>query len=54
MQPDCSPAVQLLEKGMVRMVPLITHHFPLVDINRGFEVMEGRQGMKITIHPHAT
>ena len=47
-------AVQLLEKGMVRVAPLITHHFPLVDINRGFEVMEGRQGMKITIHPHAT
>jgi L-iditol 2-dehydrogenase len=47
-------AVELLEKGMVRVAPLITHHFPLVDINKGFEVMEGRQGMKITIHPHAT
>ncbi len=46
-------AVQLLEKGMVRVKPLITHHFPLADIQEGFRVMESRQGMKIMIHPHS-
>lgn len=45
-------AVELLEKGLVRVEPLITHHFPLSEINRGFEVMESRKGMKIVIHPH--
>lgn len=46
-------AVRLLEKGLVRVEPLITHHFPLVEIEKAFEVMESRQGMKIMIHPHA-
>ncbi|MCG3206596.1 MAG: D-arabitol-phosphate dehydrogenase [Anaerolineae bacterium] len=45
-------AVQLLEKGLVRVEPLLTHHFPLSDINRGFEVMDSKQGMKIVIHPN--
>lgn len=45
-------AVRLLEKGVVRMKPIITHHFPLDEINKGFETMESRQGMKIVIHPH--
>jgi L-iditol 2-dehydrogenase len=45
-------AVQLLEKGMVRVDPLITHHFPLTEINQGFEAMENRAGMKVVIHPN--
>ncbi len=45
-------AVKLIEKGMVRMKPIITHHFPLEQINEAFEVMESRQGMKIVIQPH--
>jgi L-iditol 2-dehydrogenase len=45
-------AVVLLEKGLVRVKPLITHHFPLSDINEAFQVMESRQGMKIMLHPH--
>lgn len=44
-------AVQLLEKGLVRVDPLITHHFPLTEINEGFQAMESRIGMKIVIHP---
>jgi L-iditol 2-dehydrogenase len=47
-------AVQLLEKGLVRVKPLITHRFPLDDINKAFEIMESRQGMKITVLPNAT
>ena len=45
-------AVRLLEKGMVRVQPLITHHFPLIEIDKAFEAMESRKGMKIMIHPH--
>ncbi|MGC8880274.1 MAG: alcohol dehydrogenase catalytic domain-containing protein [Anaerolineae bacterium] len=46
-------AVKLLEKGLVRVAPLITHHFPLSRIEEGFTAMEGRSGMKVIIHPHA-
>lgn len=45
-------AVQLLEKGLVRVQPLITHHFPLVEIDKAFETMESRKGMKIMMHPN--
>ena len=37
-------AVRLLEKGLVRVKPLITHHFPLIEIDKAFEAMESRQG----------
>ena len=46
-------AVRLLEAGSVRVTPLITHRFPLDEINRAFEVVESRKGMKVVIHPHA-
>jgi L-iditol 2-dehydrogenase len=46
-------AVRLLEKGLVRTAPIVTHHFPLACINDGFQVMENKQGMKIIIHPNA-
>ena len=45
-------ATQLLEKGLVRVKPLITHHFPLNEIHLAFEAMESRKGMKIMMHPH--
>jgi L-iditol 2-dehydrogenase len=45
-------AVKLLEKGMVRVAPLITHRVPLDHIHEGFEAMEGRGGMKIIVKPH--
>lgn len=44
-------AVQLLERGRVRVDPLITHRFPLSRINEAFDVMESRQGMKIVVTP---
>jgi len=46
-------AVKLLEKGLVRTEPIVTHHFPLEKINEAFETMESKQGMKIIVHPHA-
>jgi len=45
-------AVKLLEKGMVRTEPIITHHFPLDEINQAFATMESQKGMKIIVHPH--
>jgi L-iditol 2-dehydrogenase len=45
-------AVRLLEKGMVRVKPLITHHFPLEAISEAFATMESRGGMKVVVHPH--
>jgi L-iditol 2-dehydrogenase len=45
-------AVELLEKGLVRVEPLITHRFPLDRVNDAFQTMESKQGMKIIVHPH--
>ncbi len=45
-------AVRLLEKGMVRVAPIITHHFPLDRIHDAFAAMESRDGMKVIVHPH--
>ena len=45
-------AVKMLEAGMVRTDPIITHHFPLDQINDAFETMQSQQGMKIIVHPH--
>ena len=45
-------AVKLLESGRVRVKPLITHRFPLSEIEAAFAVMESRQGMKIAVIPH--
>jgi L-iditol 2-dehydrogenase len=46
-------AVDLLEKGLVCVDPLITHHFSLDEIHKAFETMESKQGMKIVVHPHS-
>jgi len=45
-------AIQLLEKGLVRVEPLITHHFPLSQIREAFAAMENKEGMKVIVHPH--
>jgi L-iditol 2-dehydrogenase len=44
-------AVRLIEKGSVRVKPLITHTYPLSKINEAFATMESRKGMKIIVHP---
>ena len=46
-------AVRLLEQGLVRGKPLITHHFPLNKIHEAFATAEGRTGMKVVLHPQA-
>jgi L-iditol 2-dehydrogenase len=44
-------AVKLLERGLVRVKPLITNRFPLDRIHEAFETMESRRGMKIVVKP---
>lgn len=46
-------AVRLLEKGKVRVKPLITHRFPLSQIKDALAVMENKQGMKVMVKPQA-
>ncbi|HOH31056.1 MAG TPA: alcohol dehydrogenase catalytic domain-containing protein [Candidatus Hydrogenedentes bacterium] len=46
-------AVTLIERGMVRVKPVITHAYPLTRIQEAFETMESRRGMKVILHPHA-
>jgi L-iditol 2-dehydrogenase len=46
-------AVKLLEKGLVRVEPLITHRFTLDQIHQAFQTMESKQGMKVVVHPNA-
>ena len=45
-------AVKLIERGMVRVSPLITHRFALTEIQKAFDTMQGRGGMKVIVHPH--
>lgn len=44
-------AVRLIERGLVRVKPLITHRFPLSQVNEAFRIHESRQGMKIVVEP---
>jgi 2-desacetyl-2-hydroxyethyl bacteriochlorophyllide A dehydrogenase len=41
----------LVESGRVKVEPLITHHFPLKDMNAAWEVIQTRKAIKIMMHP---
>lgn len=45
-------AVKLLEQKLVRVELLITHRFPLDQVNEAFQIMENKQGMKVVVKPH--
>jgi L-iditol 2-dehydrogenase len=45
-------AVKLLEVKKIRVKPLITHRFPLSEINNAFKAMDSREGMKIIVCPN--
>ena len=49
-------ALDLLASGRVAAEPIITHHFPLVDIGEAFAAASDKRGsgaVKVLVHPHA-
>jgi len=43
--------LDFVEDGRVKVEPLITHHFPLKEMEQAFAVMQSKQCMKIMMHP---
>ena len=43
--------LDFVEDGRVKAEPLITHHFPLAEMEQAFQVMQSKQCMKIIMHP---
>lgn len=51
---DIKESMQLLDDGSIEVASLVTHHFPLDEIGRGFDlVLEGKEAIKVIIEPHA-
>lgn len=48
---DFEDAIDLIASGRVKTKPLITHKFPLKDIQKGIGVMEERKAIKVMIEP---
>jgi L-iditol 2-dehydrogenase len=44
-------AIRLVESGMVDVRSLVTHRFPLEEIDQAFSVAERREGLKVIIEP---
>jgi len=44
-------AIRLVESGMVDVGPLVTHRYPLEEIDQAFSVAEKREGLKVIIQP---
>jgi len=42
-------ALKLIQYGMVRVLPLISHVLPLEQIKEAFELVAGRQGLKVIV-----
>lgn len=42
---------ELLETGVVDLSPIMTHHFPLAEFEKGFELMKNGQCGKVVLHP---
>lgn len=43
--------LDFVEAGRVKVEPLITHHYPLKEMEEAFAVMQSKQCMKIIMHP---
>lgn len=44
-------AVEYIKDGLIDVKPFITHHFPLDQIQAGFDKASSRQCMRVVIHP---
>ncbi len=51
---DLREALDIMARGQVDVMPLITHRLPLEAIQRGFELMlAARDSLKIIVDPRA-
>jgi L-iditol 2-dehydrogenase len=51
--PDIEDALDLISKGDIKVVDLITHRLPLKDTAKGFKMLlDGSESLKIIIKPH--
>ncbi len=44
-------ATQLVERGLVDVRSLVTHHFPLTEVGQAFAVAQQRRGLKVVVEP---
>lgn len=49
---DCDEILSLIEKGLIDTTPLISHRFPLADIEEAYRIFENKEGgvIKIAIY----
>ena len=43
--------LHFIEEGRVQVEPLITHHFPLKDMEAAFQAVQEKACIKILLHP---
>lgn len=42
-------AIEILERGSLRLDPIVTHHLPLEELDKGIELMKTGEGLEIII-----
>lgn len=46
---DFTVALKMIEFGMVKVKPLISHEFPLEELQKGFDTVVNKEGLKVVI-----
>ena len=46
---DFQNALRLIELGLIRVTPLLSHEFPLAQVKAAFDIVAGRKGLKVCI-----
>jgi threonine dehydrogenase-like Zn-dependent dehydrogenase len=46
-------ALRFIEMGTVKVAPLISHTYDLTEVKKGFDVVAGRQGLKVMVRMRA-
>jgi len=44
-------AVDLIERGLLKLAPLVTHHLPLERYAEGVDLLERQEAIKVCFHP---
>ena len=50
-RPSWTRSLKLMEQGVINCERLISHELPLEEWDRGFEMMERQEGIKLVLHP---